>query len=525
VQLGDGVRSTNLHWKAANCAYAGWKTLLAGGASETITDLAAWCKRWSVSDREAVVAQRWPALEPRDLAEATPEYYTAADTPVGFAAVTGAGPLGCELAALPPVREGWQTLTYQRFPTPPIELLMDVGPPEIPASSDDRYHGERLDLNRVDLGAHLERVQKSGKKLGPRVVLHLHGVGKAMTTPVRIKGVSLVLYFEPPERRDGMLPPPLHLAPLENPSTAPPPLIDVEDGDLEMINGDIRFADSAFRKTLVPPYLLRVRQGSLLLCNCRLQGPRAQVPDSFQGLIFFEGTGEEDPDLARQFTLNRTVLVSGKIGLHVAGQGAHVRLHNCAVVTGQEAIRLTPGQAPDRAPRERSRLNVYCLLEQTTVAARRAAIVLADASLFRTPVEPVVVQARSCAFLNPFVGPNLKDPHPAGLLLGEGDALARGLLLWQGDGNLFDKRLHFFAMPTPAPLPDQRQPYAVWTRLWGSPGERQPLLDLMLSARMDPNLVQLDCLSLLAPGLPRLERPPGANLFQLGILKPAKPPK
>lgn len=525
IAVAAGAEPTRIRWQAVNCVYAGWKSLLNGGGAGSIpaTDHAAWCQRWQLKEADAVVTPRWPVVMPQDPAEATVEFYRAEDVPLGFAATSGPGVLGCDLALLPPVRDRWLTLAYQPFATPPVDLLMDATPPDIPSPGDDLYHGGRIDLMHasMDLGAHLRELQRSGKKFAPRVVLHLVGSGEVTTSPIRLKGTSLVLYFETPEKREGMpTPPPLWLTPRNSFASVPGPLIEVEDGDLEITNGDIRFAESTIRKALIPPYLLRVRGGNLLLYGCRLQGPRAQqIPDLYQGLILFEGANEEDPELAPQCALNRSVLVSGKVGLHLRGTGAHVRLHQCAVVTTQEAIRLDPGPSPEKTTaRVRARLNLHCLLEHSTVAARRAVVCLANAPSFTTPLEPIIIQARSCAFLNPYPGASAKESHPAGVFLFEGDMLARGLLLWQGEGNVFDKRLHYFAWPTTGPLPEQRQSFAGWARLWGPVGEKQPVLDVTPAGRMDANLSQFDCLA-----LPRLDRTPGANLTQLGLLKPKSP--
>ena len=89
------------------------------------------------------------------------------------------------------------------------------------------------DLTRTDLGAHLQKIIASGRKLGPRVVFHLHGSGDRPTTPVRLKGSSLVLYFEPPEKKPTGAPPaPLVLVPPSGAAQAAEALFEVEDGDL-----------------------------------------------------------------------------------------------------------------------------------------------------------------------------------------------------------------------------------------------------------------------------------------------------
>ncbi|HXG11044.1 MAG TPA: hypothetical protein VNK04_14895, partial [Gemmataceae bacterium] len=511
------VGTEGLRWQAINCLYAGWRTLLAGRGAIPASNWEAWQRRWQRSEGDAAVSQRWPAARPAEPAEVGPEFYRPEDTPaVAFAAMSGPGLLGCDLSALPPVRDNWLSLTFRGFAAPPVDLLADGSAPEIPAPGDDLYHGERLDLSRIDLGAYLQQLQKSGKKLGPRVVLHLTGSGERPTSPIRLKGTTLVLYFEPPEKKPGEpgTPPPLVLTPPRNLSTTLDVLIDVEDGDLEVIGGEIRFPDS--RLALVPRHLLRVRRGNLLLYGCRLQGPVAQPPESYGGLIRLEGPCEPDASAITGCAINRSILLSGKAGIEVVGTGVAVRLQQCILATRQEAFRLDLGGAKT-PPRPWARLKVRCLLENTTVAAPRAVIHLADAPQFPGPAEPAIFQTRSCAFLNPFTG-----SQPA-VLLFEGDALTRGLLVWQGEGNAYDGRLSCYVLAKDAPVPEP-QPYSVWTRLWGAVGDRQAIPALPLKSRMEATtLAPLDSLALT--GLPSLDRPPGANLTLLGIVKSSRPPR
>jgi hypothetical protein len=443
---------------------------------------------------------------PPEPAEAPPDLYRTDDTPAAFAATAADGPLGCDLAALPPVRDGWLALAFRRFPPPTVDLLTDALPPDIPAPGDELYHGGRLDLNTTDLGAHLQKLIASGKKLGPRVVLHLAGSGERPTTPVRVKGSSLVLYFEPPERKPtAPAPAPLVLVPPAAGTPTQEALIEVEDGDLEIIRGDIRFPDSNL--ALVPRYLLAVRGGSLLLYGTRLQGPLAQPPAAFQGLIRLEGKESAKPNGGNGCGLNRSILLSGKNAIDALGGDLNIRLQHCLIAARQDGLHLAPGRSP-------ARLAGNYLLENCTVAAQRAALFLGDVPrLDRPPAEPILFQAKACAFLNPF-----SAPPASALLVFEGDALARGLLVWYGEGNVYDSRLPTFAAPAGAAPP---QTYSLWQRLWGSPGDRQPLLDVPLKGRLDAKLAPLENLALT--GLPRTDHPPGANLVQLGVVRPPKP--
>jgi hypothetical protein len=226
-------------------------------------------------------------------------------------------------------------------------------------------------------------------------------------------------------------------------------------------------------------------------------------------LIEFEGTGETAPDRARDCAVCESTLVTGKTAVHLAGTGARLRLQNSVVVAEGDAFHLDPG------PAAKPRLNGLCFLEHTTVAAGRAVFRLGDAPALSAPAEPFLVQAKANVFLNPFVGP----AYPAGVLAYEGEALARGLLVWQGEDNVYDKGLHFYAASVEKTA-ELRQPYRTWTQVWGTSGDRRPvLLDPQYSALFDPDSPRLGLLA-----LPRSFRaandaaPPGADLAGLGIL-------
>src|SRR5262249_21940000 len=148
-------------------------------------------------------------------------------------------------------------------------------------------------------------------KFGPKVVLHLHGSGERPLTPVRVKGSSLVLYFEPAPDRGAEEQPaaaPLVLAPPTTSTAAQGALIDVEDGDLHVLGGEFRLPN--FKLALVPDYLLRVRGGDLYLRGCRLRGPLTQGPANSRALVRFEVPGGK----TRSCVLEEVVLVSGKAG-------------------------------------------------------------------------------------------------------------------------------------------------------------------------------------------------------------------
>jgi serine/threonine-protein kinase len=497
VTLTEGASARALTWRAINCLYAGWPTLLAGPELLASSDLEVWRRRWGMVEGEAVARDPWPAATFAELAEIPAVTYNPAGTPVAFAAsVAPEEPLGCNLAALPPSRDNWLSLTYDLFPVAPPEALASNEAPEIPDPGDGRYHGERLDLNTVDLGAYLTTVQRR-RQLGPRVVLHLTGSGERPVTPFRFKGASLVLYFEPPSEDAA----PLVLSLSGRERVNQEALIEVDGGGLDVINGELRFPD--FRLALVPPYFFQVRGGDLRLFGCRLLGPQHQVPAAFRGLVRVEGSGDEGPERARGCAINQSVLVSGKASVILAGIGNHLLLRQCVVVAGTDAVDVEPG------PHFKGRANVECRLEQTTVAARRAVVHLDDVKNPVPLAEPVVVQTRESAFLNPFPPPS----NRAGLFHFGGEALAHGLLVWQGEGNGFDKNLHFGAAGT---IPEKNEDLTGWMRLWGPQGERRPIAEILTGRAFEAERWPLDRLAVrLRDG----SKAPGADLALIGILK------
>src|SRR5205814_1634012 len=102
---------------------------------------------------------------------------------VSFADSSRQALVGCDVNKLPSLRENWLGPTYGQLFSSDFDVVsLDHGQ-EISASTDGRYHGGRLDLNRIDLGDHLKAVQAKGP-LAPLVVLHLAGNGPVATSSI-----------------------------------------------------------------------------------------------------------------------------------------------------------------------------------------------------------------------------------------------------------------------------------------------------------------------------------------------------
>jgi hypothetical protein len=521
VALAGGLKANKLRWEAVNCLYAGWKRLLAGKEEIAGTDLDVWQKRWRRTEGDKAIVPTWPKDAPPEPEEASYRAYRTPETDAGFAATSGPGTLGCDVDALLEdgpawltARKSWLGVTYQRFLTAPPSLPEDSSPPEVP-SPDGSYTGALIDVGKENLGRRVRELSQ-GLKPGSKLVLRLSGSGLCPTDPLRVQGIHLSLYFETPspsgsskKKKKGkatdqgpVLVP--HLATAVNRNA----LIEVEGGTLEMVGCRIRFSNSSLAK--LPRYMLQVKNGDLRLFRCRLEGPLTEAPPAYRGLVHLIGSGKADPEKTPAGVVNESVLISGRTVVHLAGTGARLYLRRSLVVAGGDAIHLDPGSTA-RPP-----LVVQCLLEQNTVAVKGAVLYLGDAPKLRPPFEPMIVQADNNLFLDPFT----ELPHQGCLLRYDGEALPRGLLLWQGGGNGYDSRLHASVVAAGV---SQAKPRALpWEQLWGHSGEKTPRpLDFSRFKSAAFSLEKLQLPRLVLPPLlrPRRGQPPlGADLKALGIL-------
>jgi hypothetical protein len=530
----------NVDWVSRNCCYAGWHALVAGKEPVGAADAEAWPGTHGKKERDRVLLDPWPAAEFPEPTDTARTAFTPAGTPAAADAESGAGLIGCDLAALPYPPDSWRDPTTDHAVVPTPEVTARNSAPDIPKAPASVFAGARVDVTKKDLGEYLRDVQKT-QKLAPTVVLILTGGGKVKTTPVHVKNTNLVIYFEGPGPK-GPDKSPLSLTPAGTSPTREDALIQVDGGDLEVEGGV--FFYPGFKTAVVPPYLLKVTEGNLRLRHCLLEVPPGDHPDPFRGLVAFEGSAKADLEQARTCAFRDCILISPGVGVRALGPGVRLGLNDCLVVAGT-ALDLVPGQpvddadvadfsllagqavgsgaAPGLGPLlavnhlqgvvgaeaapaggRLFRPNFSCVLEQSTVAARQGVVRVADLAGDGVP-QPVVCSSRRCVYLNPFADAR------AGLVLSAGDALPRGLLLWQGEGDLYDKRLWFAAAPAEGPPPDKAQPSASWTRWWGNPGMKQALTDQPLKTTFDPEKPQYGPLG-LPEGVKLKGTPPGVDI-------------
>ena len=509
---GDGVNDAAIHWQATNCLYAGWQHLLTGPKTIAGTDGNGWRAHWQRADGDSAIADSWPDFN-EDSSTLPAFTYQTAETPVGFAATAAPDqPLGCDLNALPPTRENEAALAFDGFVRSPLEPISDGAAPEVPPTDDNLYHGGVLDLNvleqnpQQDLGSYLRDLQKR-KLLAPRVVILLSGAGEHRITPFHLNGCTLVLYAESPRENAA----PLTLQWDGEKSLGQEGLIEIENGGLDLINIGVQLAD--FPRAATPSYILKAH-GDLRLFRCRLEGPQQNVSEAYRGLIELQGSGDPAPSAALGCSINESVLISGRDGVQMRGVGARLLLRQSLLVAAGDALHF------DLGPKWSGRANNQCVLEQSTIAVRRAILHLEDAAEATDgpPKEPLVVRSRACAYLNPFPFAT-KIGQAAGMLVFEKSALVHGLLVWQGDTDALCKRLTF-AAGSSSSLPEKDEGRAAWTRLWGSSGDRRPAEDVKTSKPFDASPWALDRLTLPKPSSP--DKRIGADLALLRIGKKQK---
>jgi hypothetical protein len=515
IALPPGGDASRLKWEAINTAYAGWQTLLAGAAPISYDSEAAWRRALNWPEGDRALRETWPPPPP-DLADAGAAVFRTAKSPVSFAASGGRQePIGCALDRLPPLRDNWKSLTCEPFVVPPFDVLDDATAPDIPAADGQTFAGQMLELSApgssVDLGLFLQEMQRKGR-LGPRVVLHLKGSETVKMTPVKLKGFHLTLYFEQPADDAKRL---VVTLPTYTAGTPLPAAMLEIDGGLDVINGEFALPDVVSKATTASVF--KVSGGDLRLYRCRLYGPyQSTPPANYQGLIQFDGSGQAAPDRSRQCVLNESVLVTDRTAVQVRGVGARLLLRQSAVISGGQPLHL------DLGPAFKGRANVQCVLQNSSVAARRSLVLVDDAPAAEPTQEPIVIQSHQCAFLYPF-----RDvKNVPGLLRYGGEALPRGLFVWQSDADLFDRRFQFGCQSAAV---EPAKPVAEWQALWasllGSPNLTRPRTDVALSRQFELSKGwALDQLLLIAPTAQPADNKPqyGADLVGNGFVKKKK---
>jgi hypothetical protein len=282
-------------------------------------------------------------------------------------------------------------------------------------------------------------------------------------------------------------------------------LFEVDRGSLELIGASVRLENS--RSAIVPPHVIKVVGGNLLLHRCQLRGPLGKSPDSFRSLIALTGPASAPLDCR----LTECQLLSGNGVLQVAGAAVKISARDNIVLALGDALQLNLADVPDST-------QTTCQLDNNTWALRRALLALKPGPYLTDRADLVLVQASANYFTDPFG----TRPAQSAILRIPEPLLARGQLQWQGKGNAFDRRLEsYHALAGPAA--GTKQTLTDWEQLWGRAGEQDALTvepGPAKKATVDVDDPQLERLALpanvrAAPGNPL----PGADLVRLGVLK------
>jgi hypothetical protein len=419
-------------------------------------------------------------------------------------------------------RVSWPGETYDHVPLPRVTLQI---PPPIDDAKEGKYRGERLNLNELrdkkgDLGTYLNSL---AGRMADKVVMHLVGSGPVDCKPFYLKGIELVLYVEPPKDKGT---PPLILVPVPGRVDQDQQgFMEVSFGRLELINVTIDLTRSKAQK--LTHYLVCVEPGVLCLESCKLHHPWSHSFDDFRAMIGLAGFGVPEPGKSENVSvcqIHDSIIDGGAIGIHMSSIGSRLRIENSALATTTHGIYFTPSG-------DSGSLNLFCLLDHSTIAAGGAAVFVGEPqNLLQAPTfspypvvpQPIVIQSHANVYLNPFHD-NDGKPATAGLMAYEGSALTRGTVVWQGDGDVYDKRLRYFAAPlkgNSVTVQGDQDPDTM-NRLWGRAGNRQPNHDVSFTATVDPRTNPTHLHFLLLPDDANLKDPkPGANLGALGIKKP-----
>jgi len=500
VRMTGDAKALQMHWKAkaVNCLYAGWKKLLeapdksiGSGAIDT------WRSHWFAVEGDRELLEFWPLRPIADPGNAPSSVYRTLDSAACFAATSGPGMVGCDIGAIPAGPPQWLARTYERYPVPKFTAVTEFGFPSIPAGGDGLFHGEKVDLTKIDLGLYLEAMVKNTKP-GPKVVLHLFGRGRIAMSPVRITGVShLFLFFDPPLRGKD-----------ETPTLVPKggggvgsALIEMDGGVLEMVNGRIQFPDT--RSAILPASLIKVRNGEVRFRGCTFEGPHDRAPDSFQSLLRVEATDaiSENP---LPVMIQDCVLHANRCLVDLDGSNFALWVKNSVLLAGDDAVHLMSSGTP--------RPSTFLLFEDNTFAVRKSFLKIDVPPEASYPIEPILVQATRNYFLDPYTA----TPRQAALLTMPGEEIALGRVLWQGqDNGMEESRWQAFWAG------GAKSSAAAWRSWWGPLGERGwKTVVPAPSAKTFP----VD-----APAFDRLLLPPphrigaasnfGADLIRLGLVR------
>ena len=505
LQLGEAIDLSKISWQADNAVYAGWKNLLSSRLKTLSSlELDAWRSQWKLAAGDRSLAETWPTSPPPDIHLVPLDIFVPRPDPngdpVAFAALTSPSAVGCVIGHLPPSPEHSLVRAFAAE-TMPIITQSEPNPPAIESPNDGLYHGEQLDLTKVDLGAHLTAMFKQdGFRPAPRIVMHLTGRGICQTSPlIAVNVPNLVLVFEPTKETKDVL----VLEAKPKVLIQQSPMFEITGGNLELFGCRVRINPAS-----TVPAIVQVQQGHLTLTRCHLEGPLTKA-ETFHYLIGMNTQGS----IPGTLTLRDSYLVAAKTMLQLNNQ-TQLRARGNVFIALGDAI-VFDQAAPTTKLVHALDHNTFALKHNLVVVKHKSSGKLdGDSSFF----------AHSNVFLAPFAD----DAEKPILLHGVEPFASRGRWHWQGWHNVYDGRLHAFFAGFEA-KPAARQQLNDWRTAWGPTAEQASLsYDMNVTTKLigldvstHPDMLrQLD--RLVLPKTLRgdlTQAPPGADLFTVGILR------
>jgi len=311
----------------------------------------------------------------------------------------------------------------------------------------------------------------------------LLGKGTYSSSPIRLRGSHLVVYAPP----GGALTLEFKTENSEIGST----LVDIEDGNLELINLRIRLD---WKKMAVcPKDLLRVQGGKLSMTRCVVQTPLKGTPAAFQSLIALDERPEGPPT---QLACRDSILVSSNGVIRYQGQAGQIRCrHNLMIAQGDLATLQLFGEV--RTP-------AAALFEYNTFGLEKAFLAFPFTSTTNDG-PTLVVHARANHFTS------FGATGPGFLLRVPGDGIRS--LVWLGVNNVFDVASlgHYLVWGQEEPA---EQTPRIWIDFWGASAEKDLIAfrPTTPAKALNPDPLNLD--RFVLPSTLRLDLP-GANMPQL----------
>jgi serine/threonine-protein kinase len=497
-----------VNWLGQQNLFCGWKGYYASGAEQSlrVPSLAALRSTWNGTDESSrEILAVWP--QPNNLGQAVPDdlrpfvpgreaALSQAATPRPFlgaktlwAFSTPVVPAPVELTAA--------AARASSAPAEPKSVFRTLDRKSLRAPINLRnaavhQSAELLDIVfetdwapwHGDLGAFLhDKLTEEVKQC--RVTVR--GKGPSRSSPVKLRdGLVLEIRAEPPVNRDAEWP---YWQPqAESRARA---LFDLHGGTLRLSQLRLRADQSASVDSLI-----NVEDGNLVLDRCQLSataGAETRTPR----LVTFSAASTRSPSSSPHrglFTpepdrpvclILASTLISGASAVQATLGRGLVALSQSALAAGTDAIEMLP------APVARGRFEADLVLDHCTLTSQTNIIRLgAWTGREPGPDRPWLITSSNCAYLGSY---ERRVPETVLLRVDE-EAMARGMVFWQGSGDAVD--VDAFTAALDETLPGRSRDVGLqWTNFWGGSHQSE-----ITGPRLGSNSPSVRFLERLKPG-------------------------